>query len=57
MFYTEYGTRHVISLLVLLSYLYGHVALRHGFDSVDRKDSRVGTNGSENYANCVRKLG
>ena len=37
MFFTEYGMRHVISMIVITAYLYAHVGLRHGFDSVDRK--------------------
>ena len=37
MFYTEYGTRHVISVLVVSAYLYAHLGLRHGFQSIDRK--------------------
>eukprot|EP00088_Acartia_fossae_P015719 TRINITY_DN1867_c0_g1_i4.p1 TRINITY_DN1867_c0_g1~~TRINITY_DN1867_c0_g1_i4.p1 ORF type:complete len:372 (-),score=73.67 TRINITY_DN1867_c0_g1_i4:1133-2248(-) len=37
MFYTEYGTRHTITFLVMSAYLYGHLGLRHGFQSVDRR--------------------
>ena len=36
MFFTEYGTRHTITFLVMAAYLYGHLGLRHGFQSVDR---------------------
>ena len=37
MFYTEYGTRHTVTLLVILTHVYAHLGIRHGFEGVDRK--------------------
>jgi len=37
LWYTEYGTRHTVTFLVICLYLYVHLAVRHGFESVDRK--------------------
>jgi len=37
MFFTEYGGRHVISFLVVSLYIYLHIGMRFGFESIDRK--------------------
>ena len=42
LFYTEYGTRHVVTALVCGLVSYGYYGLHHGFDSVS---GRMGTLG------------
>lgn len=37
LFYTEYGTRHVITFLLVGLLAYGHYGLHHGFESLDGK--------------------
>merc|ERR1712168_47737 len=42
LFYTEYGTRHVITALLLGLFTYCHYGLHHGFESIDGKLNTAG---------------
>ena len=42
LFYTEYGTRHVITFLVCSMLAYAYYGLHHGFESVAGKVKSVG---------------